>query len=147
MPYHGVININKPKFTNTTSNTTIKTPKQHPRILVWCLLLLILNSYFFIVTNFVGVQQQLSAAIQNLDYHTIRYELKQKRLAHGWGVCIEAMVKFTKRLKEVVQIMYLHRVGSVFTIIRIISGILFLPKVTRKEILSSASSCEAMDRS
>ena len=79
--------------------------------------------------------------------HTNRYELNQKRIqlkcnppSSPWmGVCIEAMVKFTKRLKEIVQIIYLHWVGGVLTIIRSISRILFLPKVTRNETRSSAS--------
>ena len=74
MPYHGALNINKIKWTNACSNSTIKTLKQSPRILVWCLLLLTLSSYFFIRTNFVGVQQELSDVIQVLDQHTIRYE-------------------------------------------------------------------------
>ena len=79
--------------------------------------------------------------------HTNRYELNQKRIqlkcnppSSPWmGVCIEAMVKFTKRLKEIVQTIYLHWVGGVLTIIRSISRILFLPKVTRNETRSSAS--------
>ena len=50
------------------------------------------------------------------------------------------VVKFTKRLKEIVQIMYFHWVGSVLTVERIVLGNLFLPKVTRKETLPSASS-------
>ena len=57
------------------------------------------------------------------------------------------VVKFTKRLKEIDQIMYFHWVGSVLTVERILSGNLFLPKVTRKETLPSASSHETSDRS
>ena len=57
MPYHGALNVNKIKWTNTYSHLTIKTLKQRPRILVWRLLLLTLSSYFFNGTNFVGVQQ------------------------------------------------------------------------------------------
>ena len=155
MPYHGALNINKIRWTNTCSNPTIKTLKQRPRILVWCLLLLTLSSYFFIGTNFVGVQQELSDVIQILDQHTIRYELNQKRIiqlkfnplssSSPWmGVCMKAMGKFTKSLKEIVQIMYLHWVGSVLTIIQTISGNLFLPKVTRKETRSSASFRETL---
>ena len=79
--------------------------------------------------------------------HTNRYELNQKRVqlkcyppfSSQMGVYIEAMVKFTKQLKEIFQITYLHWVGGVLTIIRNISGILFLPKVTRNETRSSAS--------
>ena len=119
MPYHGALNINKIKWKNICSNSTIKTLKQRPRILVWCLLLLTLSSYFFIGTNFVGVQRELSDVIQILDQHTIRYELNQKRIIHlkfnppssssPWmGVSMKAMGKFTKSLKEIVQIMYLH---------------------------------------
>ena len=77
MPYHGVANINKPKWTNTCSNSTIKTLNQRPRILMWCLILLTLL-YFFSGTIFVGVEQKLSHAIQCLYQHTIRYELNQK---------------------------------------------------------------------
>ena len=148
MPYHGALNINKIRWTNTCSNPTIKTLKQRPRILVWCLLLLTLSSYFFIGTNFVDVQQELSDVIQILDQHRIRYELNQKRIiqlkfnppSSQWiGVCMKAMGKFTKPLKEIVQIMYLQWMGSVLTIIRTISGNFFLRKVTRKETRSSAS--------
>ena len=46
MPYHSALNINKIKWTNTCSNSTIKTLKQRLRILVWCLLLLTLSTYF-----------------------------------------------------------------------------------------------------
>ena len=155
MPCHGVLNINKPKWTNTCSNSTIKALKQRPRTSMWCLLLLTLNIYFFIGTNFVGVQQELSDAIQNIDQHTIRYELNQKPIqlkfnppSSPWmGGCMEAMVKFTKQLNEIAQIMYLHWVGSVLTIIRVISVDLFLPKVTRKETLSSISFRENLDKS
>ena len=92
MPYHGVANINKPKFINTCSNSTIKALNQRPRILMWCLILLILL-YFFSGTIFVGVQQELSDAIQCLYQHIIRYELNQKHVqlkfnltsSHGWG--------------------------------------------------------------
>ena len=41
---------------------------------MWCLILLTLL-YFFRGTIFVGVQQDLSDAIQSLDQQTIRYEL------------------------------------------------------------------------
>ena len=63
------------------------------------------------------------------------------------GFCMKAMVKSTKQLKEIVQIMYLHWVGSVLTIKLIVSGNLFLLKVTRKEKLSSNSLCGALVRS
>ena len=65
MPYHGVANINKPKSTNTCSNSTIKALNQRPRILKWCLIFLILL-YFFSWTIFVDVQQELSDASQSL---------------------------------------------------------------------------------
>ena len=117
-----------------------KVLKQHPKILVWCLLLLTLNSYLFVVINFVGVQKKLSDLIQILGQDVSRYELNQKRIqlkfnppSSPWmGGLHEAMVKFTKRLKEIVEIMYLHWVGSVLTITRLISRNLFLRKVTRK---------------
>ena len=80
IPYHGALNINKIKWTNTSSNSTIKTLKQRPRILVWCLLLLTLSSCFFIRTNLVGIQRELSDVIQIFDQHTIRYEINQKRI-------------------------------------------------------------------
>ena len=60
---------------------------------------------------------------------------------------MKAMVKSTKQLKEIVQIMYLHWVGSVLTIKLIVSGNLFLLKVTRKEKLPSNSLCGALVRS
>ena len=150
MHCHGIKNFNKPKWTNTCSNSTVKTLIQRLRILAWCLLLT-LNSYLFIRTNFVGGQQELS---DDLDQHTIRYELNQKHIqwkfhppSSPWmGVCMEAMVKFTKPLKEIVHIIYLHWVESVLTIIRIISGNLFLPKVTRVEKRSSAFSRETLSR-
>ena len=115
MPYHSVANINKPKWINTCSNSTIKTLNQHPRILSWCLILLTLL-YFFSGTIFVRVQQELSDAIEWLYQHTTRYELNQKHVqlkfnlpSSQWmGLCMKIMVKFTKRLKEIVQIMYLH---------------------------------------
>ena len=109
-------------LTNTCSNSTIKALKQRRRILLWCLILLSLNSYFFIGTNFIGVQQELSDAMQNLEQCAIRYELNQKRIQQKFNptssplmwVCMEAMVKFTKRLKEIVQIMYLYCMGKSF---------------------------------
>ena len=55
MPHSVVLNINKPKWTNTCLNSTIKALKQVPRILVWCLLLLALNRYFVFETNFEGI--------------------------------------------------------------------------------------------
>ena len=122
MPYHGVANSSKPKCTNTCSNSTIKALNQRPRILMWCLILLTLQ-YFFSGTIFVGVQQELSDAIHCFYQHTIRYESNQKHVqlkinlpSSQWmGLCMKPMVKFTKRLKEIVQIMYLHWVGSVLT--------------------------------
>ena len=123
---------------------------------MWCLLLLTLNSYFFIGTNFVGVQRELSDVIQILDQCTIRYELNRKCIqlkfinppSSQWmGVYMKVMGKVTKSLKELVQIMYLHWVGSVLTIIQIILGNLFLPKVTRKETHFSASFCETLGMS
>ena len=105
-------------------------------------------------TIFVGVQQELSDAIQCLYQHTIRYELNQKHVqskfhlpSSQWmGLCMKAMVKFTKRLKEIVQIMYLHWVGSVLTIKRMVSRNLFLIKVTTKEKLSSNSLRQTLGR-
>ena len=155
MPYFGVANISKPKWTKICcSNSTIKALNQRQIILTWCLILLTLL-YFFSGTIFVGVQQDLPDAIQSLDQQTIRYELNQKRVqlkfnlpSSPWmGLYMKAMVKFTKRLKDIVQIMYLHWVGSVLTIKRIVSGNLFLLKVTRKETLSSASFHETLGRS
>ena len=93
---------------------------------MWWLLLLTLTRYFFIGTNFVGVQQELSDVIQIFAQHAVRYELNQKRIiqlkfnpsSNPWmGVCMKAMGKFTKSLKKIVQIMYLHWVRSVLTII------------------------------
>ena len=54
IPYHGVANISKPKWTNTCSNSTIKALNQRLRILMWCLILLTLL-YFFSRTIFVIV--------------------------------------------------------------------------------------------
>ena len=62
-------------------------------------------------------------------------------------VCMEAMVKFTKQLKVIVQIMCLHWVGNILTFMQIISGNLFLTKVTRKETHSSTSFHETSGRS
>ena len=70
---------------------------------MWCLILLTLL-YFFSGTIFVGVQQDLSDAIQSLDQQTIRYELNQKRVqlkfnlpSSPWmGLYMKDMVKFTK---------------------------------------------------
>ena len=115
MPYHGAANINKSKWTNTSLNSTIKALNQRPRISMWCLILLTLL-YCFSGTIFVGVQQELSDAIQSLYQHTIRYEFNQKRVqlkfnlpSRQWmGFCMKPIVKFTKWLKDVVQIMYLH---------------------------------------
>ena len=154
MPYHSVANINKLKWINTCSNSTIKTLNQHPRILMWCLILLTLL-YFFSGTIFVGVQQELSDAIKWLYQHTTRYELNQKHVqlkfnlpsSQSMGLCMKIMVEFTKWLKEIVQIMYLHWVGSVLTIKRIVSGNMFLIKVTRKKKLSSNSLHETLGRS
>ena len=154
MPYHGVENINQPKCTNTCSNSTIKALNQRPRILMWCLILLTLL-YFFSGTILVGVQQESSDAIQCLYQHTIRYELNQKHVRLKFNLsssqwmtfCVKAMVKFIKRLKEIVQIMYLHWVGSVLTSKRIVSGNLFLIKVTKREKLSSNSLRDTLGRS
>ena len=76
---------------------------------MWCLILLTLL-YFFSGTIFVGVQQELSDAIQCLYQHTSRYDLNQKHVqlkfnlpSSQWmGICMKAMVKLTKRLKEIV---------------------------------------------
>ena len=49
------------------------------------------------------------------------------------GLFMKAMVKFTKRLKEIVQIMYLYWVGSVLTIkLADCFGELVSPKVYKK---------------
>ena len=85
----------------------------------------------------------------------MRYELNQKRVelkfnlpSSPWmGLCIKAMVKFTKQLKEIVQVIYLHWVGRVLTIKRIVSRNLFLLKFTRKETFFSASFRETLGRS
>ena len=87
----------------------------------------------------------------NLDQHTIRNELNQKRNqwkfnppSNPWmGIFVNVTVKFTKQSNE---IMYLHWAGSVLTIIRIIWQTFFLPKFTRKEIHFNASSCETMSK-
>ena len=63
------------------------------------------------------------------------------------GLCMKAMVNFTKQLKEIVQIIYLHWVGSVLMIKRIVSRNLFLLKFTRKEKLPSNSLRETLGRS
>ena len=152
MPYHGIVKINKPKWTNTWSNSTIKALKQLPRILMWCLYSLTLL-YFFSGRIFVGVQQDLSDAIQSLDQHTIRYELNQNVVqlkfilpSSLWlWLCMEAMVNFTNRLKEIVQIF--HWVGSILAIKQIFLGNLFLLKVTRMEALSIDSFRESLGRS
>ena len=106
-------------------------------------------------TIFADAQQELPDTIQCLHQHTNRYELNQKRVqlkfylpsSQRMGLCIKAMVKFTKRSKEIVKIMYLHWVGSVLTIKRIVLWNLFLLKVTRKETLSSNSFRETLTRS
>ena len=154
IPSHGVANINKPICTNTCSNSRIKALNQRPRILMWCLIFLTLL-YFFSGTIFVGVQQELSDAIQCLYQHTSRYGLNQKHVqlkfnlppSQWMGICMKAMVKLTKRLKEIVLIMYLHWVGSVLTVKRIVSGNLFLIKVTSMEKLSSNSLLETLGTS
>ena len=121
---------------------------------MWCLIFLTLL-YFFSGTIFVGVQQELSDAIQCLYQHTSRYGLNQKHVqlkfnlpsCQWMGICMKAMVKLTKRLKEIVQIMYLHWVGSVLTVKRIVSGNLCLIKVTSMEKLSSNSLLETLGTS
>ena len=121
---------------------------------MWCLIFLTLL-YFFSGTIFVGVQQELSDAIQCLYQHTSRYGLNQKHVqlkfnlpsCQWMGICMKAMVKLTKRLKEIVLIMYLHWVGSVLTVKRIVSGNLFLIKVTSMEKLSSNSLLETLGTS
>ena len=103
MLYHGVADINKPKWTNICSNSTIKALNQRPRISMWCLILLTLL-YCFSGTIFVGVQQELSDAIQSLYQHTIRYEFNEKRVqlkfhlpSRQWmGFCMKPIVKSTK---------------------------------------------------
>ena len=47
----------------------------------------------------------------------------------------------------IMQILYLHWAGSFLTFTWIISGNLFLPKVTRNETSSSTSFCETLGRS
>ena len=58
---------------------------------------------------------------------------------------MEAMVNFTNRLKEIVQIF--HWVGSILAIKQIFLGNLFLLKVTRMEALSIDSFHENLGRS
>ena len=117
--------------------------------------LILLTLLHFSGTIFADAQQELPDTIQCLHQHTNRYELNQKRVqlkfylpsSQRMGLCIKAMVKFTKRSKEIVKIMYLHWVGSVLTIKRIVLWNLFLLKVTRKETLSSNSFRETLTRS
>ena len=86
--------------------------------------------------NICRSSTELLDAIQILYQHTIRYELNQKRVqlefnfpSSQWmGLCMKAMVKFTKRLKEIVQVIYLHWVDSVLKIKWIASGNLFTRK-------------------
>ena len=130
----------------------IKALNQRPRILMWSLILLTL--LFFQWDNICRCSARVIRCNSMFIPDTIRYKLNQKHVqlkfhlpSSQWmGLCMKAMVKFTKRLKEIVQIMYLHWVGSVLTIKGIVSEDLFLIKVTRKEKLSSNSFRETLGR-
>ena len=60
---------------------------------------------------------------------------------------MEAMVKFVKGIKAIVQIMYLHWVGECFGDYMGYLRKLVLPKVTRKEKRSSASIRKTLGKS
>ena len=112
MPYHGLTNISKPKWTKTSSTSTIKALNQRPRILMSNFVNVVI---FLQWDNICRCSTRVIRCNWKFIPHTITYELNQKRVqfkfnlpSSQWmGLCMKAMVKITKQLKEIVQIMYL----------------------------------------